>query len=337
LQIETSDNFFQKLSENIGALQTFERPHPLSVPLAIAQVKKYVVDEKYHIILHDFLQEDANRLCSQLPADRFKTSGLQIPRDQYKSFFQNRMHQYEELIKPSMGIFSTYVYFGTKKSSQPVVSLIERLLEIPYNSGDGRLVNLQYYPAYVLNYSIGISALYAENYPVLLSLLTKPRFQGTGSPQSSLQALTVWRIFDHDADRLVPCPQEDIKYYTPVSDYLCKFLREELKHLIPNAKKFEVAFDLFEYISGLTYVDQNFPDLTAGRIHGTIGRFKWKYRLYGLADRQSPIEEFFQQGMYQGNDWRLLQAGFFNGSIERLTACKTAYDAYLNTVGQHWI
>lgn len=336
-QFENADKFFLKVSENIDALRTFERPHPLSVPLAIAQVKKYVAEDKYYIVLHDFLQEDTNRLCSQLPADRFKTSGLQIPRDQSKAFFQSRMHQYEELIKPSIGIYSTYVYFGARRPTQPVVSLVDRLLEIPYTSGDSRLVNLQYYPAYVLNYAIGVSALSAENYPALYSLLVKPRLLGNGRPQTSLEALTVWRIFDHDADRLVPSPREDIRYYTPVSDYLCKFLREELRYLIPDVKKFEVTFDLFEYISGLTYVDQQFPDLTSDRIHGTIGRFKWKYRLYGLAEGQSPIEEFFQNGISRGNNWSLLQAGFFSGSVERLRACKTAYDAYLNTVGQHWL
>jgi len=337
LQIENADKFFLNLSENIDALKTFERPHPLSVPLAIAQIKKYVAEDKYHIVLHDFLQEDVNRLCSQLPADRFKTSGLQIPREQYKLFFQNRMHQYEELIKPSIGIYSTYVFFGAKRPIQPVVSLIERLLEIPCTSGDSRLVNLQYYPVYALNYSTGISALFAENYPALYSLLTKPRLLGNGRPQNSLEALTVWKIFDHDADRLVPCPREDIRYYTPVSDYLCKFLQGELRHLIPDGKKFEITFDLFEYISGLTYVDQQFPNLTSDRIHGTIGRFKWKYRLYGLAGQISPIEEYFQQGMSQGDDWSLLQAGFFGGSVERLTACRAAYDTYLNTVGQHWL
>lgn len=337
LQIETSDNFFQKLSENIGSLQTFERPHPLSVTLAVAQVKKYIVDDKYHILLHDFLQDETSRLCDQIKSDQFQTNGLQIPRERYKEFFQNRMHGYEEFLKIPIGIFSNYVFFGINKSPEPVVSLIERLLEIPYNSGDSRYVNLQYYPAYVLNYSIGIAAVHSENYPALFSLLTKPQFHGNGRPKTSLQLLNVWYVFDNDAHKLVPTPQEDTNYYTPVSDYLCKFLYGEMKNLIPDRRKFEVTFDLFEYLFGLIYVDQNFPDLTHERIHGSIGRFKWKYRLYGLADRPSPIEEFFQHGISKGNNWGLLKAGFFSGTVERLMACKTAYDAYLNTVNQHWL
>jgi hypothetical protein len=58
--------------------------------------------------------------------------------------------------------------------------------------------------------------------------------------------------------------------------------------------------------------------------------------LYELAGITSPIDKFIQDGISQGNDWGLLRAGFFDGSVERLTACKTAYDNYLKTVGQHW-
>lgn len=338
LPIENADQFFQKLSENIEALRTFERPHPLSVPLAIAQVKKYVADDKYHILLHDFLQDETNRLCEQTKSDRFQIKGLLIPGERYKEIFQNRMHDYEELLKMSIGIFSTYVFFGINKSPKPVVNVIERLLETPCREGESRFVNLQYYPAYLLNYSIGITALDAENFPALFSLLTKPQYRGNGRQQTSLQLLNVWNVFDHDADRFVPTPREDINYFTPVSDYLCEFLYEQLKNLIPDGRKFEETFDLFEYLKGLTYVDQNFADLTNERVHGPIGRFKWKYRrLYELAGMTSPIDVFLQRGISQGNDWSLLKAGFFNGSVERLNACKSAYDNYLKTVGQHWI
>ncbi|MDO9035133.1 MAG: SIR2 family protein, partial [Methanoregula sp.] len=95
LPIENADKFFQKLSENIEALQAFERPHPLSVPLAIAQVKKYLSENKYQIQLHDFVQDETNDLCVQLQSKRFSIKDLQIPKGQYKPVFQNRMHEYE--------------------------------------------------------------------------------------------------------------------------------------------------------------------------------------------------------------------------------------------------
>lgn len=337
LQIENADKFFLKLSENIDALRTFERPHPLSVSLAIAQVKKFVADEKYRIRLHDLMQEEINRLCHQLQSERFNIKNLQIPKGQYKPVFQSRMHEYEELSKMPIGIFTTYVYFGTTHSPKPIVDTMERLLQKPYTDGLVIFCNLQHYPAYLLNYSIGIAALEAENFVALFSLLTKPISSENGKQENSIKQLQGWKVFGSDATKLVPTPQEDLDYYTPVSDYIHGFLGEQLKELIPDSRKFDKTFDLYEYLIGLIFIDQNFPDLTNSRLYGPVGRFKWKYRLYGLAERQSPIEEFFQNGISQGNNWSLLKAGFFNGSVERLTACKTAYDAYLNTVGQHWL
>lgn len=338
LQIENADKFFQNLSENIGALQTFERPHPLSVPLAIAQVKKFVADDKYRVQLHDLMQEEITRLCDQLRSERFKIKNLQIPQDQYTQVFQNRMHEYEELLKMPIGIFSTYAYFGTTHSPKPIVDGMERILQRPYQEGLSIFIHLQHYPAYLLNYSIGIAALETENYNVLFSLLTKPHSNENGKDESSLQLLQIWKVFGSGATKLIPTPREDIEYYTPVNDYIFNLLSEQLKFIIPDSRKFEEIFDLFEYFLGLTYIDHNFPDLTRGRIHGTIGRFKWKYGQWNeYADMKSPIDEFFKRGISQGNDWSLLKAGFFNGSVERLNSCKVAYDGYLKTVGQHWI
>jgi len=336
LQIENADNFFLKLSENIDALRTFERPHPLSVPLAIAQVKKYVAEDKYRVQLHDLMQDETNRLCDQLQSERFNIKNLKIPNDQHKPVFQKRMHEYEDLIKMPIGIFSTYAYFGETHSPKPIVDVMERLLQKPYRDGLTIFLNLQHYPAYLLNYSIGIAALETENYPVLFSLLTKPRSNENGKLENSLQLLQSWSIFGSSM-KLVPTPREDLEYYTPVNDYIYEFLSEQLKFLIPNSKKFEDTFDLFEYILGLTFVDQNFPELAKDRVYGTIGRFKWKYRLYRVADRSSPIEEFFQNGIAEGNNWKLLKVGFFNGSVDRLTGCLNAYDAYLESVGKHWL
>jgi len=338
LPIENSDKFFQKLSENIEALQAFERPHPLSVPLAIAQVKKYLSENKYQIQLHDFIQDETNDLCVQLQSKRFSIKDLQIPKGQYKPVFQNRMHEYEELMKMPIGIFTTYVYFGTNHSQKPIVKAIERLLKKPYTEGLVIFVNLQLYPAYLLNYSIGMAALEVENFDALFALLSKPISNENGRPENSLKQLQVWNVFGSDASKLVPTPRDDLEYYTPVSDYIHGFLEEQLKDIIPDSGKFDDTFDLFEYLVGLVFIDQNFPDLTNARLYGPVGRFKWKYRrLYDFAGMTSPVDEFFQNGISQGNDWSLLKAGFFNGSVDRLSSCKLAYDAYLKNFGPHWI
>lgn len=336
LRIEDADHFFQKLIENIESLKKIERHHPLSIPLAVSQVKKYLTEDKYRIPLHDLFQEETSRLYTQLRSDRFSIRTLQIPQGQTKIFFQNRMHEYEELLKLPIGMFTTYAYFGDSHSSKPIVDTIERLLYKPESDGLSIFVDLQYYPAYLLNYAIGIAALDAENYNILFSLFTKPRCNENGRQEKSLKLLNSWRVFSHGAHKLVPTPREDTDYYTPVSDYLCRFLYGEFRNLIPDRTKFEETFDVFEYIWGLTYIDQFFPEL-GERVEGPFGRFKWKYRrLSGIPGFISPIDRFLNDGIQKGDIWSLLQAGFFRGSVERLIECKSAYNRYLESVGQHW-
>ncbi len=337
IQIEDADHFFLKLLENIEALKKFERPHPLSTPLAIAHVKKYIAEDKYRIQLHDLLQDEINRIYDQLRSDHFSIRNMQIPSGQNKTYFQNRMHDYEELLKKTIGMFSTYAYFGSSHSEKPIVDIIERLMEKPEQDGLILFNNLQCYPAYLMNYSIGIAALASENYEFLFSLLTKPEINDGGRQRMSLQLLNTWNIFNHDGLRFIPTLPGNEVPYTPASDYLCRFLFGELKALKPNQSKFEEIFDIFEYLRGLTYVDRIISDIS-GRVEGPYGRFKWRSRhLYNLAGITSPIENFFNLGLTQGNEWSLLKSGFFGGSAERLIECKSAYDRYLESVGQHWI
>jgi len=333
-QIKDADTFFQKLHANVLSLEEYDRPHPLSIPLAIAQVKKYLVDDRFSILLHDMFQDEIKNICELLKSDKFLIKGLTIPDDKFKEVYQHRMHEYEEIIKLAIGIFSTYLFFGLNKPIKPTINVIERLLDIPFHEGLSVFIALQYYPALLIKYSCGISALESENYSSLYPLLTLPQSRDDGRRKKSLELLNAGSVFSHDAHRLIPVPEGN---YTPVSDYLCKFIFGELNHIITDKQRYIETFDIFEYLYGLTYVDQLFPDLTDKWLRGPYGRFKWRYRWYQRAGTMSPIDEFFTKGISLGNDWDLLRAGFFNHSIERLIECKSAYDSYLNKIGEHWM
>ena len=64
-----ADDFFAKLAEKVDALKAMEAPHPLSAKLAVATQKKYMVDEKDRIRLHDLVMEEANRVANGLFGD----------------------------------------------------------------------------------------------------------------------------------------------------------------------------------------------------------------------------------------------------------------------------
>ena len=93
IPIDNADHFFIELLEKIESLREFEKPHPLSVPLAIATVKRYLADEKHYIRLHDLVTEETERVSAMLSSNRFKTKEIKLSKD----VFQKRLYEYEEL------------------------------------------------------------------------------------------------------------------------------------------------------------------------------------------------------------------------------------------------
>jgi hypothetical protein len=56
IKINSADEFFDTLAEKVRALADSKSPHPLSVPAAVAQTKRYLAEIKYSIPLYDLLK-----------------------------------------------------------------------------------------------------------------------------------------------------------------------------------------------------------------------------------------------------------------------------------------
>lgn len=332
ITIESANQFFTELLEKVEGLRDIERPHPLSAPLAIATVKKYLADEKNYIKLHDLITEEVERICRKLSSEHFKTEGVTLNEE----LFQQRMHEYEELVKMLIGMLSTLAYFDDGKYVKLITKSIERLLQIPRKSGYVALVDLQRYPALLLTYSIGLTALEAENYEALAAPLLKPNYRDdSGVKRPAIEFLNVGRVFKRGSHKWVPYPNAGSRY-TPANDYIFDFMREPLRCYLPDDVKYEEIFDIFEYILGLVYIDLLFKDPQQESIWAPVGRFGWKY--YGDLSRRtrpSPIDEFVQNGLNQIGEWALFKAGFFGGP-RRFRACHEAYENYLKKTCKFW-
>ena len=145
LQIKNADKFFQELSENIDALQSFERPHPLSIPIAITKVKKFVAEERYRIQLHDLIQDEMNRLCEGLVSISYQDENHTINQSDYKNEFQKRILEYEQITSMAIGIFSTSTYFDNGDTSKIISDNIERMVRNAQEEGSS--FNLQTVPS----------------------------------------------------------------------------------------------------------------------------------------------------------------------------------------------
>ncbi|MBA7519299.1 hypothetical protein ES705_11377 [subsurface metagenome] len=335
IHIENANKFFTELSEKIESLREFEKPHPLSCPLATITVKRYLSEEeKYHIRLFDLVNNETERVYKILASERFKTGTDNLD----KEFFSKRMHEYEEVTKILASLLIPIAYFDEKeKNSYLLTKTIERIAKPIRHDGKVLLINLQSYPGLLLLYTTGIAALLKENWLHLKAIFLKPVYQEfTGSEKKpALEILNVYSVFS-EAKKFIPIKNAERKY-TPANEYLFELLYNFLKEYLQDKEKYGEVFDTFEYLNGLVYM--HLDHLQTGMYRGSLlGCFIWKYfrERWHIKFENSPIYEFIQDGLKQGNSWKFLKAGFFNGSIENFRSCVGEYNKFLKKIGQEW-
>lgn len=323
--IDNADQFFTEFLENVDSLMEFERPHPLSVPLAIATVKRYLAEEKQYIRLHDLVTDEIERVYNELSSDCFKTEAVEINKDA----FQQRMREYEELIEILTGMLTTLAYFDRGNNAYLLTKAIERIVQSQNRSGYTILIDLQHYPALLLAYAAGIGALVKENYNHLAAILLKPEYRDLRERSPAIKVLNVSRVFKYSRKH-VPRPNAE-REYTPANNHIFDVLREPLRSYLPEDEKYEEFFDVFEYLLGLVYVD-NENDVDT--IWGPVGRFGWQYHRGHW--ESSPIQRFIQEGLKQGENWGLLKAGFFDCSVARFKVCFEGYEGFVKEIREKW-
>lgn len=198
-----------------------------------------------------------------------------------------------------------------------------------FKSGYFEFLNFRYYPALLLTYAAGISALAAKRFRNLASILREPTYreEPTRRKLHAIEQLHVSNVFlEGTADKWVPRPNAEGEY-TPANNYLYERLRPVLQDYLPNDTQYEETFDIFEYLFALNYMD-----LLEDCSWSPIGRFVWRYRLSFLDAKDwkySPMADFIDTGLRLGENWELLQAGFFQGSILKLN--------YIVARHQEWV
>jgi len=321
--INNADQFFSNALDNTESLMKFKKSHPLTSEIAIESVKRFLSKNEY-IKCHDLVKKETERVHKLVTSEKFNV-GVKCEKEVY----QNRMRNYESAINVLLPIMNTITYFGSGKYLELIVSTIERLLpEMNYRYRGG-LHWLQIYPALLLEYSIGIVALYAKNFEALTNLFLKPSYIEEDERESAIELLNINYVFQGNYSNFIPYKEENRK--TRVSDYLFELFQKILKSDIPEKVKYEENFDIFEYLIGLIYLDKINPGSEIKNIRFPIGRFSWKYFGFGANKEKGRVifGQFFKNYLE-----KLLAKGFFDGSEERFNKLRQSYEDTISKF--HW-
>jgi hypothetical protein len=188
------------------------------------------------------------------------------------------------------------------------------------------------YPALVLLYAAGLSAVAAENYANLAALLgTRLRWERREREAEAALILADASITRHDVWRHLSGRERE---FTPLSNYLWEVLREPLRACLPDDADYEETFDWFEYLLALAHCDLRMK-ANPKDVWGPVGRFGWRVA-HGLS---RIVDDTQLEGRpTPPRVCSAIAAGLFTGPREtrRFVEVKTEYDKFLAEATRGW-
>lgn len=320
--ILNADAFFTALAEKIEALVALGSSHPLSPKVAAETVKRYLVDERYRIRLHDLCTEESDKVHHVLSDGNF-------PVDPSISWdgpsLRQRVLTYETVTETLRTMLVTGCYWDGGEYQRMWADCLERVAQSPEDgAGSIHWLRLRAYLALVLLYSAGMAAVTADQYGTLACLLTKATVRQRGADLPIVQAIYTWSVMDQDGGDLFLNAKG---HFTPLSEHLYSVLREDFRGLLPKDERYEECFDRFEYLLGLIHVDLSYNDQDPSpNGWGPVGAYRWRHRHTPQHRAMVKVEN---EAAAAGDGWQPLQAGLFGGSYQRFQKVKAAFDSFL--------
>ena len=126
IEIKDASAFFRELEEKVMALEEVSKPHPLSVKVAVASLKRYIVDDRYRIALHDLVVNETERVYGEIQAPNFSSNDPIVA-----DTVSKRINSYESLIEILLGLFTSGCYWGEARHEFLWVKCLDRLVNLP--------------------------------------------------------------------------------------------------------------------------------------------------------------------------------------------------------------
>lgn len=276
VQISNADTFFNELSGTIEALENNELKHPLSLPLAIQQIKKYLSKEEYLISFNDLLKDYTDQFLNWFKAKSLK--GVpQVP--EMKSVLELYATEIESLAT----LVALSAYWSKNYHENVILNVLKRLV---YDSEKVQMNNYKgwsdivSFPALVIRYCIGIGAVSRGNFNLvhtLNSIAIKTKY----GEEPVIKITEAWDIFEKELMNQILGQN----YYTPQSEYLYTLIRPFFNSIISIDSEFQQYFNLYESISAIYYNKKVNPDWFP------VGRFAHQEKTMGQKILDSDLKK----------------------------------------------
>lgn len=259
VNISDADSFFSKLVAQVEAISEVSRQNPVSVKMKVAALKKYLADPVNRIRLDDLISDEVSHILEITSGSDFDIVGHpQLD----KNSFTHRVRAYEAACEGLIAMAAVGGYWAEEWHYPIWKKALVRLGYMPEagygHSCDGVLYRLKRYPATLLLYALGISALQAGEKGIpLLSLLLSTELQQEG--QSDKQAVEVLPPFLllRENERVSKLLDGMDGLWFPFNEWLLRLLCPVFQSSCVSQQGFQDVFDRLEVLISLNFCSNN--------------------------------------------------------------------------------
>ncbi|MCC6580153.1 MAG: SIR2 family protein [Phycisphaeraceae bacterium] len=238
IPITSADEAFSTLKEQVEALNRSASIHPMSTPVAVARIKKYLSEERYRIDLHDLVMGELERVVEETGPDKYPVIGNYTP-DQIAA----RIQAFEAISEALIAIAVQLSFWGNDDQKILVVKIIERLADPAEPSGGCRsdLQVLRMYPSLLVLYAAGITAIVKDNVDQLVAILSTPQVI-----HNSRKDLACFRLRNDVKSDFFKCIPELKNHNLALVRRMRHILRDGVRCLLPDDDSYITHFKRFE-------------------------------------------------------------------------------------------
>lgn len=257
VNISDADSFFSKLAEQVEAISEVSRQNPVSVKMKVAALKKYLADPVNRIRLDDLISDEVSHILEITSGSDFSFKDSPPPD---KDSFTRRARAYDAVCEGLISMAAVGGYWAEEWHYPIWKNALSRLGFIEdvggSHSDSGVWYGFKRYPATLLLYSLGISALLAGEKGVpLLSLLLSTELQREGQDdKKAVEVLSPFCLFRGHQELILKLLDGVEGRRFPLNEWLFGLLCPVFRFSCISQKGFRDIFDRLEILIAVRFL-----------------------------------------------------------------------------------
>lgn len=316
MDINGADKFFSDVWEQVQAIEQFSRPHPFSVEVAVARLKRYLSESRHRIRLSDLVDETVERVAAELSSDVFSAQHGKITSETLTT----RIQKYDAISSILLAMACVGGRWAEREHFYIWRLAIQRIESCRSRGGGYTFwLDMQRYPATLLLYALGLGAIGGDQLAFLKHVLCTPLHDSGTKEHLAVQVLSPVKLGAHGSLRLLEGMEQ--RYY-PLNDWMHDTLQAMTTPTIRDPQRYTLLFDKLEILIALAFAHHGKQSL-GGWV--PVGAFHYRYE-----NRERVITEIRESLAADGEESPFVAAGLFGDSVAECEANIEQLKAFLS-------